>query len=106
MEYLPLIIFASVFFGLGWKFRELHAQRIVNKYLKNADKAIEKDLEEHTMHVHIHKEHGSFYIYNSADDTFIAQVKSKEEMFDFFKNKYPSKNVLMKNTDLELFDAA
>lgn len=106
IDYVPLIVCGSVFFVLGWKARELHAQRVVNKYLKEADKALTKDMEEHTMHVHIHKEHGCFYIYNSADDTFITQVKSKDEMFDFFKKHYPSKNVLMKNTDLALFDAA
>jgi hypothetical protein len=98
---LCFIVFA-LSFTLGWRGREWYATRVVDKLLNTH----RNEISENIMNVHMEVERGNFYIYDSSNNAFITQVKTKEEMFDFFTQKYPNKTVMMTRSDLELFDAS
>ena len=99
---VALCLFVGVI--LGWYLREWSAVRTVNKLLKKTDNS-DKDTK-NIVNVYVTEDKGHFYIYDSATDAFITQVKTKEEMFDYFEEKFPNKTVLMKKVHLDLFDAA
>lgn len=89
-------------FSIGWRARELYAQRIVNKYLADAEEQMNDP--KNVMNIEVMKQQDSFYVYNTENGAFITQVKSKEELFKFFKEKHPEKNVMMKKEDFALFE--
>ena len=96
--FLSVIGYIFVFMnGLvaGWFMREKYAQLKVNRYLAAFEEANLID---------VHKEHGQFYIYEKKSGKFITQVNDKEEMFSYFKNNYPDKNIIMTNDQLSVFD--
>ena len=98
-----LIITAIVFFIsfiLGWRGREWYATRVIERMLNPKD-----NTQSNILNVHMEVERGIFYIYDSSNNAFITQVKTKEEMFDFFTKSYPTRTVMMTRQDLELFDA-
>jgi LPS O-antigen subunit length determinant protein (WzzB/FepE family) len=97
---IVVFIILTIGFVLGWKLREVYATRIVNQLFSNH----EEQLSSNIMNVHMEVDRGQFYIYDSATNAFITQVKTKEEMFEFFNKTYPDKTVMMKRQDLELFD--
>ena len=99
-EFVLLIIGLSVGFGAGWRMREVHAQNVVNKMFKNVDEKMNEDV----LNVEVVKANEQFYIYHADTSAFIVQVKNKEELFDYFKDKYPEKTVMMKKEHFALFD--
>ena len=104
--FLSVIGYIFVFMnGLvaGWFMREKYAQLKVNRYLAAFEEA-NTITEENTILIDVHKEHEQFYIYDKHNGKFITQVNTKQEMFDYFKNNYPNKNVVMTNDQLSVFD--
>ena len=98
---IVLIVALVVGFLAGWKFRESYAKFIVKQIMHNKLNT----LTESVMNIEVVKANQQFYIYNSATNAFIVQVKSKEELFDYFADKYPEKTVMMKKEHLELFES-
>lgn len=98
-EFILLMIGFIVGFSIGWKLRELHAQRIVNKMLDIAEK-----IDKTVMNIDVIKENDHFYVYDAQTNAFIVQVKTKSELFDYFNAKFPEKTVMMKKDHLEMFD--
>lgn len=101
-ELILMLIGLSIGFMLGWRLREIHAKSVVNRML--SDVSQEQSSHENTMNIEVVKEHDQFYVYDSKDNAFIVQVKTKQELFDFFKKTFPEKTVLMKNEHFALFD--
>jgi hypothetical protein len=104
-----LILFFAVAVGflLGWRTREWYASQVVKKYLKNyEDSHYPSEPNDKIMNVYLEVDRGNFYIYDYSSKAFITQVKTKEEMFDYFSDKYPDKTVMMKREHLDMFDVA
>lgn len=101
-EFILFVIGTTVGFYVGWKTRELYAQRIVNKMFAVASERMDKDV----MNIDIVKENNHFYVYDSKTNAFIVQVQTKEELFKYFSSKFPEKTVMMKQNHLDLFDVA
>lgn len=102
-EFIILAFCIVLGFVLGWRARELHAQRIVNNYLK-AELEKQEKAPQNTLNIEVEKNNNCFYVYNTESGAFITQVKTKEELFDFFKSKHPDKNVMMKKEHFALFE--
>lgn len=90
-------------FVIGWIAREKAAEIKVNKYLADLQKN-NGLTEENTIKLDVHLEHNQFYIFDKDNGKFITQVKTKQEMFDYFTKNYPNKNVIMTSEQLALFD--
>lgn len=103
VELIVLAIVAFLSFATGWKAREKAAEMKVNRYMKQLEEATVED-KENLLNVYLHFEHGIFYVFNKDTEGFITQVKTKEELFEFFKKNHSDKNVLISKDDLALFD--
>ena len=101
------IAVVSLFAGLwiGWRLRELHAQNIVNAYLKNLEQTAKTNTA-YNMNVSIEKHGDQYYAFDSDKDKFLVQVKSKQELIDFFKSNHPDKNIFISKEHLELIENA
>ena len=102
LEFVLLVVGISIGFILGWKMREVHAQNVVNNMFKNADAKTDENI----LNVEVVKANEQFYIYHADTSAFIVQVKDKEQLFEYFKDKYPQKTVMMKKEHFALFDNA
>ena len=101
-ELAILLVGLAVGFVIGWRLREVHARSVINAMFANMDK--ETDKPENVLNVEVVKENEQFYVYNAENNSFIVQVKTKEELFDYFKAKCPEKTVMMKKEHFALFD--
>ena len=90
---------------LGWYMREWAAVRTVNRLLSKADD-LDTEATGDILNVYVTQIQDQFYVYDSTTHMFIVQVKTKEEMFKYFEEKFPSKTVVMKKAHLDLFDVA
>ena len=85
-------------FAFGWISREMYAKHLVTTIYQHAAKT------RNILNVNVVKSNDSFLIYNADNDAFIVQVKSKEELFDFFQEKYGEVSVMMKKEHFDLFE--
>lgn len=102
-EFVIILVGLVVGFVLGWRLRELHAQRILNAMFKNMEREQQSKAED-IMHIDIEKNNDCFYVYNADSKAFIVQVKNKEELFEYISNKFPNKNVMIRKEHFALFD--
>lgn len=83
---IGFIVFC-VGFNLGWKGREKHAQRILDAHFEEvADDSIKIEISNHN---------DIFYVHNMETKAFIVQVKTQEELLNYFKEKHPNKTVIV-----------
>jgi hypothetical protein len=103
MELIDLVIYAFFFF-LGWIIREQLAIRRIDRFVKENEHLFEE--ENDTVFVTVDKLEDTFFIYEKETNAFIMQVKSREEMFESFKNnpKFFGRTILMSKDDLKIFD--
>jgi len=99
IEALLVIALMCISFYGGWRFREHVAQVIVERHFAKAEEAIDAN----TIKVKIRKEHDSYLVYNESTGAFIVQVRSLEEMKEYFKKTYENINVLATQTDMDEF---
>jgi hypothetical protein len=96
------IIIAVVCFYIGWRARESYAKLIVSKYLDNMQESIGDDSS--ILSIEVEKHANTYYVYNIDTNSFITQVNSKEQLFEYFKVNHPDKTVIMKNEHFALFE--
>lgn len=82
----------------------MFAQIIVAKYLKELDQGQYSVDDANIINVEIEKHEDVFYLYNTDNSAFITQVKSKEEMTEFFKKNYSDCTIMIKKEHFALFE--
>ena len=94
MEIILLVLIGIGIFifgaGYGWRMRELHAQRMVDKLVSNIETEVKKT-QEHLFHISIEKHKDVIYVYEKETSRFIVQAKSQDELEEILKEKYPNK---------------
>lgn len=92
---LILILFFISGFHAGWTIREVVARHRAKQYENELSENLSK-LEEHYVNTQVNlkleKIQDVVYVYDMRDDTFICQGKTKDEIRELFKKKYPDKN--------------
>lgn len=102
-DLIDLMIWCIFAIIIGWKLREYMAVRFVKKHLKRT-KQEQSSKESDSIWVDIFKEGDIFYVYNAEDNKFLIQVKTKDELIEFFKAKFPNKNILTSESNMALFE--
>lgn len=100
---IELLISISAFvvgYLLGWRLRELHAQRTLDSMFASGSRRINAG----ALHIEIFKENDYYYVYDSNTNAFLTQVKNKQELIDFFKTNHSDRMVTMKKDQLEWFE--
>ena len=92
---LILFVFFVSGFHAGWVFREIVARHRAKQYENELSENLSK-LEEHYVKTQVNlkldKIQDVVYVYNLNDGVFICQGKTKDEIRELFRKKYPEKN--------------
>lgn len=100
LDFLLIAVFGIIAFIVGWKLRESYAAYIINRALAEQERIIKNTK---YLNIDIHREGSFFYVYNDDNGKFITQVSSRQEMLDYFTEKYPDSYVLMKIDQKDIF---
>jgi predicted small metal-binding protein len=104
MEFLllTLTIFCFYCWGVycGWKAREEHAAKQLDKFLHNAETHIKQEMENMTR-ITIEKHNNVFYVYDLNTNEFMAQGSSREELEAALHSRYPDKKFACNQDILE-----
>lgn len=101
MNEIATILFFGACFMIGWYSREWYAVRTLKKLLGKATTNIAQN---GIMTIHVKKADAGFDVFDSKDDTFLANVASKKEMMEFLKKKFPDTAVIMNRENNKVFD--
>ena len=89
---------------VGWLAREMYALYRVKTFLtkiQSSEKNYEDDEKPELMHINIEKHEGILFVYNSEDDSFMAQGKSRDELESNLRERYPNVIFGATNDNLE-----
>ena len=97
---LTLVVLIVVFFWLhgaysGWKLGEEHAAKQIKKILE------EEKVKDLSVEVNIEQEDGVFLVYDKAENKFLAQGTTLEEVRNALGDRYPGKRFLASESDME-----
>ena len=92
-ELLNIIILTVVWviaFVMGWHAREKHAERVISRYIEQAEQLSEEDSDS-LIRIAIEKHNDAFYVYSMDDKTFMAQGQNRKELEAALEARYPGK---------------
>jgi len=103
MELLILILGMCI----GWIAREQHARRRLDRLMeKFHEEEEESELNpDDTIAVKLEKHGDSLIVYNKLNDSFVTQVKSKKEFYEYCETHFKGKIVFMNKDDHELLES-
>lgn len=105
LEFVIGVVTFTFGIGVGWRLREMHAENVVKRYMKEQD-AKNKIDPANIMNVSVEKHNDQYYVYNSDNNNFLVQVKTKEELMKFFTEKHSDKTIMMTQEHLEMIENA
>lgn len=90
------VIFCLGFF-LGWRFREVHAKIVVEKYQEEYIESLKKDV----INIKVEDSDGTFFVYKKEDGSYIAHGENMTKLEDILNEKYPGKRFNATPEDLK-----
>lgn len=90
--------------GLGWLLRELYAVHKVKtllNHIQSSQDYPDYDEKPEVMHINIEKHDDILFVYNSEDDSFMAQGKTRDELESNLRERYPNVVFGATNANLE-----
>lgn len=103
LEFVIGVVTFTFGISVGWKLREMHAQNVVKKYMQ--EQAAQTKIDPASiMNVTVEKHGEQYYIYDAKSNKFLVQVTTKEQLMDFFTEKYPDKTILMTQEHLQMIE--
>ena len=91
VDFLILAAVWIVAFITGWTAREKHAERVLNKFIEEAEGNVKERVMKDMIPVHIEHHDGRYYVYNGKDKTFMAQGDNRKALEQMLEEKYPGK---------------
>jgi hypothetical protein len=91
MDLTSVALLCVLFIYVGWKLREVHAKRVVRKMHETMSTQFDDHLKESIVGMRLEKHDGVIYIYESENNSFICQGKTKKELSDNFNAVRPNK---------------
>lgn len=90
---LLFIVIAAIHFGWVMKtiFDRIRFKNYQDELSDNLTK-LEKYYVENIVNLKLEKHNDMIYVYNMNDDSFVCQGKTRKEIQDLFKLKFPDKN--------------
>lgn len=102
LEFVIGVVAFTFGIGVGWRLREMHAENVVKRYMQEQD-AKNKIDPASIINVSVEKHGDQYYIYD-ANNKFLVQVTTKEQLMEFFTEKYPDKTVMMTQEHLQMIE--
>lgn len=81
-------------FHFGWTAREIWAKHQVKKIHQEIEDNLfqaQEQIKDNIIPMRVEKHNNEYYLYNTINQSFICQGKTKDDLFDKFSIAYPKK---------------
>ena len=103
--FIIVTIFGSVCFFLGWRMREWHAHRLMDKMIDDmADKTVD-EFRSKVINIRVEDHEGQFFVYKKDDGSYLAHGETKTKLEDILCEKFPGKLFNASPEDLEKLES-
>ena len=100
-SFLIVAIFGFSCFLLGWKMREWHAHRVMDKMIEDmADKTVD-EFKSKVVNIRVEDHDGQFFVYKKDDGSYLAHGETKTKLEDILNERFPGKLFNASPEDLE-----
>lgn len=96
---IGVVIWVGAFLT-GWYAREKYAERVLNRFLSQAEENVKERVMKDMIPVHIEQHNGHYYVYNGNDKSFMAQGETRKALEEMLEEKYPGKKFAAKEDNL------
>ena len=90
---------------IGWIAREHHARQRLDRLMEKFHEEEHELDPEDTIAVKLEKHGDSVIVYNKLNNSFVTQVKSKKEFYEYCETHFKGKLVFMNKDDHELLES-
>ena len=102
---LILIIFGCVCFFLGWRLREQHAMRMIDKLTEEVAEETLQQFKSKVVDIRVEDHDGQFFVYKKEDGSYLAHGESKTKLEDILMEKFPGKLFNASPEDLQKLES-
>lgn len=99
------LIFGLLFFVIGWKAREYHAQVMIDKLQEKYTDHVLETLRKEVINIKVEDTDGSFFVYRKEDGSYLAHGETMNKLEDILNDKFPGKRFNATPEDLEKLKA-
>lgn len=102
MDFITFIFVAIGAFHTGWVCREIYAKqkvRELNEELGQNLSILEKQFKDNVIGMRLEKHQDTIYVYDTANNAFICQGKTKTELSEAFYKVNPNKKGIILEGD-------
>lgn len=87
---------------IGWRAREVHAMKQVQKYMEEIDDESEESptVSETQIRIKIEKDDNGFFVYDLETNEFMAQGTTRNQVEQALAKRYPGKHFAATPTNL------
>lgn len=104
MDYIILSVLSAAFGYyvrcLVSEYRIAKFRRLVNEYSEAVEEE-RKEAEASIVHAYVKNEGNTYFVYNRADDAFLAQGKTRVDITRTLESLYPSKTIMITKKDFD-----
>lgn len=100
VEIIVSLVIWVIAFLTGWYAREKYAERVLNRFLSQAEDGIKERVMKDVIPVHIEEHNGQYFVYNGNDKSFMAQGATRKAVEAVLEDKYPGKKFAAKEDNL------
>lgn len=106
METLIILsIFGGVCFFLGWRMRERHAERMIDKLTDEIAENTLQEFKSKVVNIRVEDHEGQFFVYAKDDGRYLAHGETKRKLEDILTEKFPGKLFNATPEDLEKLES-
>lgn len=106
METTLLYIFVgAIWFFIGWKAREIHAMRMMNKVIEQVTEDTVDEFRKKVIDIKVESHDGQLFVYKKDDGSYLAHGDNKTTLEDILNEKFPGKLFNASPEDLEKLNA-
>lgn len=104
-NFLIIAIFGGLCFYLGWRMREVHAHRIMDKMLNEISEKTVDEFKSKVVNIRVEDHDGTFFVYKKDDGSYLAHGETKTVLEDILMKKFPDKLFNASPEDLEKLES-
>lgn len=103
--FLILAIFGGVCFILGWKLREHHAMRMIDKLSDEIAENTLNEFKSKVINIRVEDHEGQFFVYAKDDGRYLAHGENMKMLESILTEKFPGKLFNASPEDLEKLES-
>jgi len=103
--FLILLVYGAVCFLLGWKMREHHAMRMIDKITDEIAENTLQEFKSKVINIRVEDHEGQFFVYAKDDGRYLAHGENMSKLSDILTEKFPGKLFNASPEDLQKLES-